>query len=143
MIQGEAWLKKRTERKIFENQDQRMHMVNFLFETSIVNPLANYVLFLLQDFPNHTMLHPPAWDIPEVIAMIVYLDDFDECGGGTALVEKIDADDEMYQSPYVNMPGVGKHECKHSIMDIRLIIFECRLCARVCVRICVCVSMSA
>ena len=59
LTQGEAWLKQSTSNKTkLSNQDQRMHM----------------------DFPNHTFLHPPSFDDPEVVAFIIYLDDVTECG---------------------------------------------------------------
>eukprot|EP01038_Epipyxis_sp_PR26KG_P008344 gene8344-11288_t len=86
--QAEAW-EKRSSTDIgnnpFKNQDQRMHM----------------------DYPNHYLTHPSSWDDPEVVAMIVYLDDVDECGGSTAVVERLGDSDELYLPPYVNMPGVG------------------------------------
>ena len=63
LIQGEAWMKRQTSRTKFSNQDQRMHM----------------------DYPNHTMLHPPIWGAPEVISMIIYLDDVEECAGATKI----------------------------------------------------------
>lgn len=33
-----------------------------------------------------------------------------ETAGATALVARIGDDDVLYQPPYVNMPGVGRHE---------------------------------
>eukprot|EP01031_Cornospumella_fuschlensis_P026557 gene26557-32095_t len=87
LIQGEAWLKKRTECRPEGNQDQRMHM----------------------DFPNHTLLHPPAFDSPEVIAMILYFDDAEECGGETAVVAREGPDDPLYRMPYNKMPGTGQY----------------------------------
>lgn len=70
MCQAETW-KKVAHKEVslegedvdrtYSNQDQRMHM----------------------DFPNHTLLHPPAWETPEAVAVIVYLTDCKECGGAT------------------------------------------------------------
>jgi hypothetical protein len=93
LIQGEAWMKKSNEdfnRSILSNQDQRMHM----------------------DYPNHTFLHPPSWEYPEVVAAILYLDDSDECGGMTAIVPNNGNGnmDPLYAMPYNKMPGVGKHK---------------------------------
>ena len=64
------------------------------------------------DYPNHTLLHPPEWANPEVIAVIVYLDDIDDCGGPTALVMRDDDLDPLYIPPYVNMPGVGNNQLR-------------------------------
>ena len=69
----------------FNNQDQRMHM----------------------DFPNHTILHPPPFHLPEAVACIIYLSNSDECGGATHIVPRLSEDDELYQWPYSNMPGFG------------------------------------
>ena len=89
LTQGEAWLKQSTDNKTkLSNQDQRMHM----------------------DYPNHTLLHPPAFDDPEVVAFIIYLDDVIDCGGPTAMVAREGDDDPLYQMPYIQMPGVGRHE---------------------------------
>jgi hypothetical protein len=87
LSQGEAWAKVVQERSKFGNQDQRIHM----------------------DYPNHTLIHPPRWEEPNVIAMILYFDDVDICGGPTAVVQREGDDDPAYKPPYVNMPGVGKH----------------------------------
>eukprot|EP01036_Dinobryon_divergens_P028218 gene28218-37130_t len=87
LSQGEAWAKVAQGRSKFGNQDQRMHM----------------------DYPNHTLIHPPRWEEPNVIAMILYFDDVDNCGGATAVVQREGDDDPAYKPPYINMPGVGKH----------------------------------
>lgn len=87
LSQGEAWAKKQQPKSKLGNQDQRMHM----------------------DYPNHTLTHPPAWDEPNVIAMIIYFDDVEECGGATAVVSKEGNNDPLYVPPYINMPGVGRH----------------------------------
>lgn len=62
--------------RTYSNQDQRMHM----------------------DYPNHTLLHPPAWDKPEAVAIIIYLTDCKECGGATRVVLRLPAPavDELY-----------------------------------------------
>jgi hypothetical protein len=68
-----------------DNADQRMHV----------------------DYPNHTLTHPPAWDSPEAVELIVYLSDVDECGGATALVPRAGPDDPAYAWPIVHTPGVA------------------------------------
>lgn len=92
MTQAEAWLKHcnlSSDRSVYSNQDQRIHM----------------------DYPNHTLLHPPSWEHPEVIAAILYLDDSDVCGGSTAVVANNGSGnkDPLYKMPYDRMPGVGSH----------------------------------
>ena len=69
----------------FVNTDQRMHC----------------------DYPNHYLTHPPTWYNPEAVAMIVYLDESQECGGETAFVPRMGPEDEAYRFPYLAMPGVG------------------------------------
>ena len=70
------------------NHDQRMHM----------------------DYPNHFLTHPPPWESPEALEAIIYLDDWQTCGGATAVVPKKEGDgeeDEAYRWPYTRMPGVA------------------------------------
>jgi len=67
------------------NSDQRMHC----------------------DFPNHTLTHPPPWDYPDAVEMIVYLSDVEECQGATAVVPRRGADDPAYTYPICAMPGFG------------------------------------
>ena len=67
------------------NDDQRIHM----------------------DYPNHYITHPPHWDRPEAVEMILYFDDVFSCGGATALVAREGQGDPAYATPYVAMPGVG------------------------------------
>ena len=68
-----------------DNDDQRIHV----------------------DYPNHTLLHPPAWDAPEAVEILVYLSDFSNTGGATAVVPRAGADDPAYAWPMVGTPGVG------------------------------------
>jgi hypothetical protein len=58
------------------------------------------------DYPNHTLLHPPQWHRPEAVEIIIYLSDFDECDGATALVPRDGENDPAYSWPIFNMPGV-------------------------------------
>ncbi|KAJ2997929.1 hypothetical protein HDV02_005024 [Globomyces sp. JEL0801] len=57
------------------------------------------------DYGNNTLLHPPSWDSPECVSMIVYLSDETEVGGGTSLVSHRSNDDPDYQYPLIAMPG--------------------------------------
>ena len=85
LIQADLWPKIGVADELHEaqaNTDQRMHM----------------------DYGNNTVLHPQ-WDTPDVVAALVYYDDCDETGGGTAYVPRHGVDDPVYQPPYVNMPG--------------------------------------
>ena len=85
LIQADLWPKIGVADELHEaqaNTDQRMHM----------------------DYGNNTVLHPQ-WDTPDVVAAVVYYDDCDETGGGTAYVPRHGVDDPIYQPPYVNMPG--------------------------------------
>ncbi|MGA1599554.1 MAG: hypothetical protein ACO4AU_10910 [bacterium] len=70
---------------IRDNSDQRIHM----------------------DYPNHYLTHPPVWEAPEAVEMIVYYDHHSECGGETALVSRVGREDPAYVYPYTQMPGVG------------------------------------
>ena len=60
-----------------DNRDQRMHI----------------------DGWNHMLVAPCDWYAPASVAMIVYLSEVEECGGGTALVARKGKDDPVYQ-PY-------------------------------------------
>ncbi len=89
LTQADAWIKTGAKRPnkgyaVFESYDQRLHM----------------------DFPNHTMLHPPTWYKPEVVSMIVYLDDHEKTGGMTAVRPRLGANDPAYKYPYTDMPGL-------------------------------------
>jgi hypothetical protein len=72
----------------FDNADQRIHT----------------------DYPNHTLTHPPPWDEPEAVELILYLSAVEECEGATALVPRQGEDDPAYGWPISNMPGVGNLE---------------------------------
>lgn len=87
LSQSDLWPKygRSTTNGPYDNQDQRIHF----------------------DYPNHTLAHPPAWDRPEAVEMILYLSDVEDCGGSTAIVPREGADDPAYRWPLVNTPGVG------------------------------------
>ena len=68
-----------------ENRDQRIHC----------------------DYPNHTLTHPPAWDSPEAVEIIIYLSDQGECHGSTAVVPRLGSDDPAYRWPIIGTPGVA------------------------------------
>ena len=68
------------------NSDQRMHF----------------------DAYNNTLLCPPPFETPNVVAAIVYLSDTDECGGTTAIVPRQGSEDKWYQRSHSQvMPGIG------------------------------------
>ena len=68
-----------------DNTDQRMHV----------------------DYPNHTLTHPPPWDRPDAVEILLYLSDRRTCGGATALVPRRGDEDPAYAWPIVHTPGVG------------------------------------
>ena len=87
LTQSDLWAKYGTgnEHDAYNNQDQRIHM----------------------DYPNHTLTHPPKWDEPEAVEIIVYLSGQVEAGGSTAVVPRAGSDDEAYLPPLVHSPGIG------------------------------------
>ena len=42
------------------------------------------------DYPNHSLVHPPEWDNPEAVEMIIYLNSYDECGVQPQLYRDVD-----------------------------------------------------
>jgi hypothetical protein len=49
---------------------------------------------------------PPSWDEPVSVAMIIYLNDISETGGGTAVVPREGHDDPNYTiDSLLNTPG--------------------------------------
>lgn len=88
LTQSDLWVKYGRERdpdNVYDNSDQRIHV----------------------DYPNHSLTHPPAWDSPEAVEMIIYYDDVADTGGATALVPRSGDDDPAYPWPIVGTPGVG------------------------------------
>lgn len=69
----------------YDNHDQRIHC----------------------DYPNHSLTHPPPWDRPDAVEIIIYLSDFNECHGSTAVVPREGPDDPAYAWPIVQTPGVA------------------------------------
>ena len=59
------------------------------------------------DYPNHTLTHPPRWDEPEAVEIILYLSDGNTCDGATAVVPRRGKDDPAYPWPIVKTPGVA------------------------------------
>jgi hypothetical protein len=91
LTQSDLWPKfGRTARAggAYDNTDQRIHV----------------------DYPNHTLTHPPRWETPEAVEIILYFDAVEQCGGATALVPREGPDDPAYAWPMVNTPGVGAIE---------------------------------
>lgn len=91
LTQSDLWVKHGRLRPTddpLDNDDQRIHV----------------------DYPNHTLVHPPAWDAPEAVEVIVYADAVEDCAGPTHVVLRDGPDDEAYRHPIVATPGVGAHE---------------------------------
>jgi len=69
------------------------------------------------DYGNHTWVHPPRWNKPNVVAAIVYLSDTTETGGATAVVARRGGVDEytdpIYTWPYKHMPGISPGQMKY------------------------------
>jgi len=90
LTQADAWVKLGVEENAaakripYSSIEQRMHM----------------------DFPNHDLVHPPPFDSPETVAVIVYLDNSEECGGETGVAPRAGPHDSAYSFPYA-MPGFG------------------------------------
>ena len=59
------------------------------------------------DYPNHSLVHPPEWHRPEAVEIIIYLNDFDECDGATAVVPRQGENDPAYTWPIIHTPGVA------------------------------------
>ena len=72
----------------WDNDDQRIHV----------------------DYPNHTLTHPPTWDAPEAVEILLYLSDVADCGGATRVVPREGEGDPAYPYPIVATPGVGALE---------------------------------
>ncbi len=91
LTQSDLWVKHGRTRRTddpFDNDDQRIHV----------------------DYPNHTLVHPPAWDAPEAVEVIVYADSVADCDGATHVVLRDGVDDPAYATPIVANPGVGALE---------------------------------
>lgn len=71
------------------------------------DPDANNDQRIHCDYPNHSLVHPPAWESPEAVEMIIYLNDYAECEGATAVVPREGPNDPAYAWPIVQTPGVG------------------------------------
>lgn len=63
------------------------------------------------DYPNHSLVVPVQhWQAPESVGLIVYYDDCERVGGGTAVVARQGPDDEAYTpEACLMMPGTGPH----------------------------------
>lgn len=59
------------------------------------------------DYPNHSLTHPPPWDSPDAVEIIIYLSEIEECGGSTAVVPRNGKNDPAYPWPIVQTPGVN------------------------------------
>ena len=90
LTQADTWGKRgiSSNNQINSNNDQRMHM----------------------DYGNNTFLHPPKWENPEAVSIIIYLSDISETGGGTSVVPRNTKTNHLYNSPYLNMPGIHNYQ---------------------------------
>ena len=70
---------------------------------------GNFNQRIHQDYGNNTFLHVSDWNDPDAVAMILYYDDTEICGGATAVCPREGDDDPLYQQPYINGVGYGKH----------------------------------
>ena len=59
------------------------------------------------DYPNHSLTHPPPWNTPDAVEIIIYLSNLEECEGSTAVVPRTGEDDPAYPWPIVQTPGVN------------------------------------
>ena len=66
------------------------------------------------DYLNHTLVHPPPWDQPECVSIILYLSKVEDCDGATAVVPRTGKDDPAYTYPMYQMPGFGATEWKNN-----------------------------
>lgn len=88
LVQSDTWGKNGSlNMDKHSNTDQRMHM----------------------DYGNNTFLHPPNWENPEAVAMIIYFSDINNTEGGTSVVPKNDQTEHLYKFPYINMPGIHNY----------------------------------
>ena len=87
LTQADLWPKYHRGEKVGlrDNSDQRIHV----------------------DYPNHTLVHPTPWHRPEAVELILYLDDVEQTGGGTAVVAREGDDDPAYPWPIIASPGIG------------------------------------
>ncbi len=91
LTQSDLWVKRGQDQSVddpYDNTDQRIHV----------------------DYPNHTLAHPPMWDAPEAVEVIIYMDDHRACDGETAVVLRTGENDPAYRWPIVHTPGVGDFE---------------------------------
>jgi len=66
------------------------------------------------DYLNHTLVHPPPFDEPEAVSVILYLSKVEDCEGATAVVPRTGNGDPAYTYPIVQMPGFGTTEWKNN-----------------------------
>jgi ectoine hydroxylase-related dioxygenase (phytanoyl-CoA dioxygenase family) len=61
------------------------------------------------DYPNHSLVMPPAWEHPEVVSIIVYYDDSAVTGGQTCVVPRAGAHDPAYTAAEEEEGEEGQH----------------------------------
>jgi hypothetical protein len=87
LTQSDVWVKygRTAADSDYDNADQRIHC----------------------DYPNHMLTHPPPWDSPEAVEIIIYFADVADCEGSTAVVPRKGPQDPAYPWPITQTPGVG------------------------------------
>lgn len=66
-------------------------------DATVFGPTCNADQRIHCDYPNHTLVVPPSWESPEVVAAIVYFDDSAVKGGQTRVVPRQNGDDPAYK----------------------------------------------
>ena len=88
LTQSDVWPKYgrlETSTNDYDNDDQRIHC----------------------DYPNHMLVHPPAWHRPAAVEIIIYFCHREEAEGATAVVPREGESDPAYCGPIVQTPGVS------------------------------------
>ncbi len=87
LTQSDVWVKygRQPSADNLDNADQRIHC----------------------DYPNHMLTHPPPWDNPDAVEIIIFLADVEACEGATAVVPRRGPGDPAYPWPISQTPGVG------------------------------------
>lgn len=87
LSQSDLWPKygRIATRALRDNSDQRMHV----------------------DYPNHSLTHPPVWQQPDAVELILYLSDYRDCEGSTAVVSRKGDEDPAYRWPIIDSPGIA------------------------------------
>lgn len=77
---------------------------------STSNPNSNNDQRMHMDYGNNSFLHPTKWENPEAVSIIIYLSDILETGGGTSVVPRNIKTEDLYNIPYLKMPGIHNYK---------------------------------